>query len=178
MTLDEAKDLYFSYLGFMFHVGREEPEKYDSFRMLDIKKDTLKQWDEELLDGLFANLWTKPDRIWSLHSRIIGIIRRGYCDTERYLGRLLDEMERMEGLSPDQLTIIIENMAGRNEPLNDGGVYIFSRHHGFGARMNDIVWRLIAARSAYPDPDGRFSRAVLTYRKSCSKWSVTDRSAP
>lgn len=176
MTLEEAKDLYFSYLGFMFHMGREEPEKYNSFRMLDIKEDTLKQWDEEILDGLFMDLWARPDRIWSCHSRILGIIRRGHCDTERYLSRLLDEMERMNGLNPEQLTIIIENMAGRNESLNDGGVYTFSRHPGLRARMNDITERLIDACSAYTDPDGRFSRAVRSYRKACSKWSVPSRS--
>ena len=53
MTLAEAKEFYFKYNGFSFHMDREEPAKSGSFRMLNLGKDTLRKWDEELLDHYF-----------------------------------------------------------------------------------------------------------------------------
>ena len=48
MTKEEAKEFYQSYLGYSFHMGREEPAKYESFRRLGIGEDVLREWDEEL----------------------------------------------------------------------------------------------------------------------------------
>ena len=31
MTLEEAKEFYFQYYGFSFHMDREEPARYNSF---------------------------------------------------------------------------------------------------------------------------------------------------
>jgi len=50
MTGEEAKEFYQSYLGSSFHMGREEPERYDSFMRLGIGEDVLREWDEELLE--------------------------------------------------------------------------------------------------------------------------------
>ena len=56
MTPEEAKRFYFEYNGFSFHMGREEPSRYNAFRALDIDPDTLKRWDEELLGNCFGKL--------------------------------------------------------------------------------------------------------------------------
>ena len=85
MTLDEAREFYFQYCGFSFHTDREEPAKYGSFRMLGLGKEVLSAWDEELLDGLFADLRLRRDRVWVLHGnilKIIGIEETGRKKTE------------------------------------------------------------------------------------------------
>ena len=63
MTLEEAKEFYFQYYGFSFHMGREEPARYDGFHSLGLGKETLSAWDEELLDGLFDELRTRRPRL-------------------------------------------------------------------------------------------------------------------
>ena len=166
MTKEEVKEFYQSYLGFSFHMGREEPGKYESFRMLDLGEDVLTEWDEELLEQQFGKLWSEPGRVWARHGNMIGIIGRGHCDTERYLGRMLDEMQRMEDLEPYELTLIIENMAGRTESGKDGGAYLFRSHPELKERMRDVMQRIIAARSADPDIDERARRAINRYRKA------------
>lgn len=172
MTLEEAKEFYFRYLGSLFHMDREEPAAYGSFKMLGLGKDTLREWDEELLDGLFQKLWSEPDRVWAAHERIVRIIARNNCDTQKNVGRLLDEMEKMEDLDEFNATLIIENMAGRTDPMNDGGVYAVCAYSGLAARMDDIMERLIAACSAHHEADARFDEAVRRYRSAWCRWGV------
>ncbi len=171
MTLEAAKEFYFQYYGFSFHMDREEPVKYGSFRMLRLGDDVLGKWDEELLDGLFADLWSDPARIWVSHERIFRIIGRHKCDTRKYLQRILDEMEKMEALDLYNMTLIIENMAGRTEPMKDGGVYTLCRYSHLAGRMNDIMERLIAACTANHETDDRFEKAVSRYRSAYRKWA-------
>lgn len=175
MTLDEAREFYFQYCGFSFHMDREEPAKYGSFRMLGLGKEVLSAWDEELLDGLFADLRLRRDRVWVLHGNILKIIGRNYCETGRNLARLLDEMERMSDLDLFQITLIIENMAGRTERMTDGGVYVFCRYSDLAGRMNDVMERLIAVcASGFPEDD-RFHRAVHRYRLAYGTWTAPNR---
>ena len=61
MTVDEAKEFYFKYNGYMFHMDREEPHTYAAFKQLEISSDTLREWDEELLEGLFETLVFSKD---------------------------------------------------------------------------------------------------------------------
>ena len=170
MTLENAKEFYFQYNGSSFHMDREEPAKYGSFRMLGLGKDTLSEWDRELLDGLFLNFWSEPERVWISHGTILQIIRRNNCDTEMNLSRLLDEMERMDDLPLFTLTLIIENMAGRNEPMTDGGAYVVCEYSDLAERMNDVTEHLIAACSARQKTDDRFEEAVRRYRSAYRKW--------
>jgi hypothetical protein len=170
MTLEEAKEFYFQYSGFSFHMDREEPVRYNSLRMMDLDEDILSQWDEELLDLRFEALWDDPDRVWSLHRNILDIISRNRCDASAYLARLLKEMEKMGQLDLSGTTLVVENMAGRTESMQDGGVYIFCRYSDLGERMNETVERLIASCSAKHGGDQRFDKAVSNYRRAYRKW--------
>ena len=134
MKLEDAKRFYFQYDGSSFHMDREEPAKFNSFKMLNLGEETLKAWDEA------------------------------------YLNRLLDEMEKMERLDTFNMTLVIENMAGRTESMNDGGVYTVCRLSGLAMRMNDIVERLIGACYARHDTDDRFEKAVRRYRSAYVRW--------
>ncbi|MBR2989924.1 MAG: hypothetical protein IKF51_00510 [Solobacterium sp.] len=170
MTLEEAKEFYFQYNGFSFHMGREEPAKYSSFQKLHPGDDTLREWDEELLEGLFRDLRTETKRFWSVHDTILQIIRRNHCDAEHWLCRLLEETEKLDHLDEHNTTLIIENMAGRNTAMNDGGVYTICRYSGLAERMNEIMERLISNCAAEYDTDERFREAVKRYRQAYMKW--------
>ncbi len=145
MTLEEAKRFYFDYLGLSFHMDREDPVKYNSFRMLGIEKETLRQWDEELLEKLFEELKSGPERSWAAHGNIIKVIGRGNCNVRVNLCRLLDETEHMDSLEPDALARVIENMEGRTESGKDGGIYLFRSYPELGERLEGIMKRLASA---------------------------------
>ncbi|MBE6463719.1 MAG: hypothetical protein E7003_00030 [Eggerthellaceae bacterium] len=171
MTPEDAKRFYFQYDGSSFHMDREEPVKFNSFRMLDLEEETLKEWDEELLDSVFNSLWSDPDRVWVVHERIVQIIRRCHCDAETYVNRLLGEMEKMDHLDSFNMTLVIENMAGRTESMNDGGVHAVCKLSSLEKRMNDIIGCLIEACTARHVVDDRFEKAVRRYRGAYAKWS-------
>lgn len=175
MNLEEAKEFYFQYSGFSFHMGREEPVKYNSFMKLDLSKSVLREWDEELLDNCFARLWSDPGRVWVFHEKILEIVRRYNCDANQYLSMLLNEMEKMENLDAFNITLIIENMAGRTETTKDGGVYLFCKASGLSVRMNDITERLINSCSAKYGVDDRFEEAVRHYRSAYDTWGTSKR---
>ena len=169
MTLEEAKRFYFEYKGYAFHMGREEPSRYESFRMLCLDEETLKQWDEELLEGLFSKLRETPERSWASHGDILRIISRKHCDTLRYLNRLLEEMEKLTQPDLFQTTLIIENMAGRTQGQKDGGVYVFYACSGPMERMDRITESLIG-RFETGETDRRFKEAVSRYRSAYRRW--------
>ena len=171
MTLREAKEFYLQYDGSSFHMDREEPDKYGCFEMLRIGKDVLREWDEEILESLLEKLRDEPDQAWRAHERMIRIIRRGNCDAEKYLGLLLDEMENLQKMDLFSTTLVIENMAGRNEAMSDGGVYTVFRYSSLAPRMNEVTERLIAACSSECGTDARFDKAVSRYRAAYRKWS-------
>lgn len=170
MTLAEAKEFYFQYYGHTFHMDREEPARYNSFRQLDIDKTTLKAWDEELLDRLFKELRNDPERVWINHGNILKIIRRNNCETQKYLDMLADAMGEMGDLDLFQLTLIIENMAGRTSPLKDGGVYVFAGSSKQMTKMKETMEMLIDAGSKNQEADDRFREAVSQYRRACRQW--------
>ena len=170
MTVEEAKEFYFQYYGYSFHMDREEHIKYTAFMRLNPGKETLREWDEELLSGLFRDFWSKPEFAWIKHNDIIKIVSRKNCDVNLYLNMLLDEMEKMACLDLHSITLVIENMAGRTEPMKDGGVYAFCRFSKLHERMNSIMEELIAQCRKNNKPDDRFMKAVNTYKKAYYKW--------
>ena len=173
MTLEEAKDFYCRYLGFAFHMGREEPSKYSLFRKLHLDKSILREWDEELLEDQFKTLESDTDNIWIYHGNILDIIRRNNCRTEVYLGRLFDDVEKMTHLDLFSTTLLLENMAGRNSEMSDGGVCTVCSCSGLAQRMNEVTEKLIDSASADHLPDDRFLKAVSSYRAAYRKWNRT-----
>ena len=170
MTLEEAKRFYFDYNGFSFHMGREEPSRYTSFRLLEIGRDTLRCWDEELLKWCFEMMHTEPDRAWVYHGDILQIVRRGNCDGERFLTDLLSEMEKMADSDIHVITLVIENMAGRNEAMSDGGVFLFRNYPSLYGRMKEVTESLIASGIKTGETDERFMRAAAGFRSACRRW--------
>ena len=174
MTLTEAKELYFKYDGSLFHMEREEPLKYGEFIMLCVKEDTLKAWDEEMLDTLFASLYDNTERLWATHALLLKVIGRKWCDSALYLKRLLKEMEKMETLDLFTKTLILENMAGRDAAQKDGGVYLFAQYPTLAAEMHAILQKVISSEKQASDE--RFEKAVFAYRNAYQKWCMSKKS--
>lgn len=178
MNINEAKEFYFSYDGNAFWMEREEPEKYKGYRNLSIAAAIQKQWDEELVCEKLRNLWSKPDRVWRIHESIIRILLRNPDDYEDLGSKLLDEMEKMPTLDKQSRTLIIENMAGQNADLDNGGVYYFCNYTNLGKRMNEITGKIMDF-SYDQETDtidsvklqDRLERAKDRYRESYQKWS-------
>ena len=173
MTLEEAKEFYFRYHGSSFHMDREEPEKYYCFRSLNPAKETLKKWDEELLEGFFEDFRLDSKQNWAVHAQILQTIQRGNCDREMYLKRLLEEMEKTADSDLFNTTLIIENMAGRNGLMTDGGVCLICRYSDLKEKMNSVMEKIITECERNQNVNERFEKAVDSYRKACLKWNPT-----
>ena len=141
--LDLIKATYFDCHGSTFHMAREYPEVYGQYRLLDSGEDLLRDWDNELLESLFARLWDDPDYVWSRHSQIISVLNRGRIDTGSWVSRLLDEMEKMDSLDKKNKIIIIETMSGRNSREDEGGVHLICTHTDLEPRMIAVMNKLM-----------------------------------
>ena len=171
MTLVEARKFYFEYCGYSFHMGREEPVRYSSFSKLNLSEETLGRWDQELLDGYFEKMSTDRENAWVSHGHIIRIIMRNHADAEANLIRLLNAMTEFDDLDLFNLTLILENMAGRTSALSDGGVRVCCCFSDQAERMNEIMEHLIESFRSRENVDGRFESAVLQYRRAFIKWN-------
>ena len=178
MCINEAKEFYFSYDGNGFWMEREEPDKFKEYCSLAIAATIQKQWDEELVCEKLRHLWSQPDRVWRIHESIIRILLRKPNNSECLGSKLLDEMEKMPMLDKQSKTLIIENMAGQNADMDNGGVYYFCNYTNLGNRMNEITRKIMDfAYDQETDTidsvklQDRLERAKDRYRESYQKWS-------
>ena len=177
MQLSEAKEMYFLYIGNYYWMQREEPERFNEFHSLRIPETVRRQWDEEMIRDRLRNLWDEPDQVWRKHESMIMILRRRPPNMEELGSKLLDEMEHMPAkLDALSKIYVIENMAGQNTFLNDGGVCFFCSYTKLEKRMNEIMERLMDFPiDPETDKDGklqdRLNRAKARYRESWQKWS-------
>lgn len=179
MTLKEAEEYYKKYDGHGFHMYREEPEIYQVFQDLHIPNTRTKQWDSELTEDYFKKMWMDPDRVWTIHDRLIDILIRS--KNKAYIDRLLCEMEKMESLSKKNKVLIIENMAGRNAAL-EGGCMLVCRNTDYGIRMDRIMKRIMDFSCderdnieipGWHDMRARYENAVSQYKSAYLKWGRT-----
>ena len=187
MTQEEAKEFYFDYYGYGFHMSREEPGRYSAFRSLHLPGEVLKAWDKELLEDLFRKMRSDPDHAWIAHGHILGILKRGNCDVSAWASRLLDEMESMDRTDAKNRILITENMVGRNGDLSDGGAYLICRFTPFAGRMDQVMEHLMRTVDIYDGslseekrgwekPAERCRRAAENYRTAVRKWSTPTQS--
>ena len=172
MTAEEAKEFYFQYFGISFHMDREKPKEYNEFKQLNLSKETLCKWDEQLLDLLFTEFNSAQAKTWISHGKILKVIDRGNCNSKEELKHLLDAMETKNFNDLADLTMVIENMAGRSGPAKDGGSFIFFKYSGDTNRMNEIMEEKIALHR--DEKDVRFKEAVRRYRSTYKKFEGSD----
>ncbi len=54
---DLVKASYIKYQGSTFYMAREDRRAYEQYKSLNPGQDLLGNWDEEILEDLFAKLW-------------------------------------------------------------------------------------------------------------------------
>ncbi len=167
LTIDDAKEWFVRYDGGLFSMHRDDPKAYARFCEL-VTEDVHQKWLKELVELHFAKWHESPDAVWTHHRRLIGLISQLHGDIRAYIDRLLDAMAGMP-TDPLQVTLMIENMAGRTDPQRDGGCYlIVSRTHAAGEMQRVMLpylrytcegeqaARLAEAKRAYVRAEYRF----------------------
>ncbi len=163
------KDSYMKYNGSTFHMAREDRDAYNLYKVLTPGPQTLSEWDEELLDSLFSKLWENDDSFWWMHSRIIEVLNRKHVDIDRWVSRLLDEMEKTENLNNQSRIIVIESMSGRNSKEEDGGVHLICTETKYELRMVEVMNGLINFPCDIKLAT-RYVKAVDSYEEACVKY--------
>ena len=169
MRIEEAKQMYFAYCGNEYWMQREEPAKFEAFRSLRIPDATISRWNAELAEDNIRRLWDQPDRAWRRHDTLLRCLLRRPDGYERLGAMLLDQMEHVPEIDEHQRILIIENMAGQNCDLDNGGVYFFCRYTGLGKRMEEVMEKFMDFPCELKRE--RLERARELYRKSLQKWS-------
>ena len=169
--IDLINQSYFDCQGEILHMARENSEVYELYKRLDP--------DKELLESLFAKLWEDPAFVWGRHSQIVIVLNRGRVDTNYWVSRLLDEMEKMDELDKRSKIIIIETMSGRNRREDEGGVHLIGTHTDLGSRMITVMDRLTdfycdesdnLNKIGWDNIVNRYLVAVNSYEKACRKY--------
>lgn len=175
MTIAEAEKYFKQYNGHGFHMCREEPKKYDEYKLLNISSELEEAWRQEIVDKIFENFFDSPERVWSAHSSVIKVLLATKTRVEENSHRLLSMMEQMSTLDKQQKILIIETMAGRTEPQKDGGCYFVCSRTTLGNRMNIIMEYLMDFECDLEDNieehgwnniRERYLRAVSSYRSA------------
>lgn len=143
MTIAEAEKYFKQYNGHGFHMCREEPSKYDEYKLLNISSEVEESWRQDLVDKIFEEFYACPERVWSKHSSMISLLLATKTKHKENGLRLLSFMEQMNELDKKQKILVIENMAGRTKPQKDGGCYLICSRTTLGKEMNDIMEKLM-----------------------------------
>ena len=83
-------------------------------------------------------------------------------------------MEFIGSLDIANLTLIIENMAYRNEAMIDGGTNIYCRYPKLEARMSNVIEHLITEHSLDLDVDDRYKRLYTGIKVIIFMWRHID----
>ncbi|MDE6470900.1 MAG: hypothetical protein K2L19_07785 [Eubacterium sp.] len=171
MDIAEAEEFFKRFNGQSFHMCREALPEYEEFKKLNLSSDITEQWRQELLGDYFSRLFADVEDVWWIHSCIIDILKSTSTNLTENCKKLLDAMAKMTELNNRHKVIIIENMAGRTEPQEDGGVYLICRRTRLAKKMNKTMKLLIHSYSSDDiDMDERYYIAVESYKKAYRKF--------
>ena len=171
MNLQEAELFFKQFNGHGFHMWRDEPTKYENFNKAQISDAIQEQWRQEIIQNFFEHLFDRPEEIWFRHRNLIDVIKETKTDKQKNCSKLLDSMEQFYSLDKKTKIIIIENMAGRTNPQEDGGCYLICVNTGLKERMHNIVRELMNFECA-PDDSlyKRFEEAKNSYMTAYNKF--------
>lgn len=178
-NIEFIKKAYFECQGSTFHMAREYRDAYEQYKLLNPGDELLREWDTELLESLFSDLWDNPDYVWGRHSQIVKVLNRGRVDIGFWVSRLLDEMEKMDVLDKQSKIIIIETMSGRNSREDEGGVHLICTYTDLEPRMIEVMKKLMNFCCDYSDNlnqrgwDNILNRYLLatgSYEKVCRRF--------
>ena len=180
MLLSDAKELYIKYNGDGYKMYLDNIPLHNEYLELNIPERTLAEWDEEIIAGYFDKLHDEPDRVWAVQDTIIKMLRKGRCDYLKWCGRLLDELEGFGYLDKKSKILVIENMAGRDQKLREGGAYLIITKTPYARRLDMIMQEFMdfyvseddnRSELGWHDIRDRYNRAVLKYNRVYRKWT-------
>ena len=93
MDLEEARSLFSRYKGRLFMMGREDPFGYHEFVSLQIPKDTLEAWRQELIKEYFEKAQADPSKAWLPFADIVRVLPSTLTLKEENGDKILDLLE-------------------------------------------------------------------------------------
>ena len=141
----------------------------------------VRELDKEILEDLFSVLQDWDENTWIKVGQVIDMLFHDTVDREYWGSKLLDEIEKMDGLDHKNKVLIIERMIGDDREHKKGGIYLFCAYTHQGNRMNEImkkfmdftcdedeIWMVCGInRGRVSD---RHNRAVMNYGKTYSNF--------
>ena len=180
MDIFEAKRFFKYYDGHDFHMGREEPEKYDAFRKLGISDEQKEQWRQEIIKkklGMLGKPEDLSDKVsttlsaWAVHSELIDVINKSSTLKKENIEKTAEVMKGFTELDLKQKVLIVENTAGR---YFDDGILRAACQYGVIPQIKEATDMIIASCSADKHRDGelweRFNDAVKDYSAKLHKY--------
>lgn len=139
MTLNEARELFFTYKCSKFSMARENLEVYESYLKLKIEKDIENGWREEKLIIDYIKLSNKPnqDNSWMVFSDMynlvevlkssesLNIMKKSYQSIKNYL----QEKDRI---------VIAETIIGRKSLSSRSGLIFIS--YDIGEKEDSLIF--------------------------------------
>lgn len=183
MTLEEAKDNYMFCNGnegyIMWHeLGQKACKEFSD---LNISREIKAEWDREIIEKYLEAFTSSPSNPSGWLDNVLEALERGYCETQEYAKRLLDELEKLEDIDELEKIHIIRRM-GEDTQFRMSGCRFYCRKTPYMERMNAIVHKLMDFECPDEKADPRFEKspsklklyneAVERYEKSYSEWST------
>ena len=121
MDLEEARSLFGRYKGRLFMMGREDPFGYHEFVSLQIPKDTLETWRQELIKESFEKAQADPSKAWLPFADIVRVLPSTLTLKEENGDKILDLLETI--LNDEEsdkgliMTLVYGNTHSRDDSL-------------------------------------------------------------
>lgn len=179
MNLKEAEEFFKKYNGHGYHMWHDDPVKNRQFDNMRISPELMEQWRQELIQDFFEHILDCPEEIWLRHGNLLDVIKSTKTNLEENCNKLLDVMEEFHTLDKRQKVLIIENMAGRTNPQEDGGCYLVCAKTDLRERMHNIMLKIMdfectsnddLDQRGWSDIRTRFHNALNSYDKAYVKF--------
>lgn len=125
-SIQQAKEYFISMGCSHFHMGREFPQRYEEYKMLNISKIKETEWRIEQLDEYFNDIIGNKDntRLWVVHSSMAELVET--LKTDIALRKMLEVTQYIRDLVPIKYRVIVsETVNGRgNRKLRTGLIYL------------------------------------------------------
>jgi len=143
MNIKEAEAFFKQYNGHGYHMWHDDPAKNREFNSMGISEKLKEQWRQEIIQDYFDHIFDSPELIYNKHSNIIAVIKSTKTNLQENCNKLLDIMDKLYTLDKRQKVLIIENMAGRTNPQEDGGCYLICAKTNLKERMHNIMLKIM-----------------------------------
>lgn len=141
MTIEEAKELFMSFDGFEYHMWHDATAQYEEFRDLHIPDTVKEEWRQEIISNLFAQLEKEPkdQKYWVYVDVLLKVIVASKMNIEKNSKHFLDVLDGCDWMDSHIKTVLIENMAGRTESLEYGGINFIGTHTDLLDQLHSVL---------------------------------------